>query len=72
MVLETIAYYTILGKTTIFWTGVLAIIFLIITGIFGIYMAKIKFGLKKHKFYGKLTFIFALIHGLLVLLTNLF
>ena len=72
MVLESIAYYTILGKTLIFWTGVLAIIFFILTGIFGMYMTKIKLGLKKHKFYGKIAFILALIHGLLALLTSLF
>jgi len=43
-----------------------------ITGFFGMRMTKIKFGLKKHKLWGKIAFVFAIIHGLLALFTSLF
>jgi len=50
------------------WTGILTLIFLILTAIFGVSMKKGRFFFKYHRVFAAITLIFAIIHSILAFL----
>ena len=68
MVLNNITYYQIFGLPLIVYLGIITILLLITSSLFGALTLKGKMKFKYHKIFAAITIIFALLHGALALL----
>jgi hypothetical protein len=68
MVLNQITYYPLFGIPLIVYLGILTILFLIATSVFGALTLKGKMKFTYHKITATITIIFALMHGTLAVL----
>jgi len=73
MVLESVAYYQILGLPVIVYLGILTLISLLVTAFFGYASLKGIWGVrfKWHRNFAIITIVLALVHGLLAFLARL-